>query len=144
MIRRDEGGAVVEFCYLALLLMVPLIYVILVVFQVQRAGYAVTQATREAGRAFVTTDRKEAAADRAFAAAWLALHDHGLVLEPEELRIDCDPDRCLGPGSRVTIRIDITVPLPLVPPVFDGSAPAEIAIHGRHEELVDIYRAAAP
>ncbi|MCI0686665.1 MAG: hypothetical protein L0Y54_05425 [Sporichthyaceae bacterium] len=141
---RDDGSAIIEFCYLAILLMVPLVYVVLVVFEVQRAGYAVTQAAREAGRAFVTTDRPADAHARAYAAAWLALRDHGLELRPGQLRIECGmdgPAGCLRPGNQVLIRLDTEVPLPLTPAVFAGRAPASIAVHGVHEELVDVYRA---
>ena len=35
--RGDDGNALLEFTYLAVLLMVPLVYVLLTVFQVQRA-----------------------------------------------------------------------------------------------------------
>lgn len=142
--RRERGSAVIEFCYLALVLMVPLTYVVLVVFAVQGAGYAVTQATREAGRAYVTADRPEEAEARAYAAAWLALHDHGLTLEPGQLRIECDAPTCLRPGGRISVRIDTSVPLPFAPPVLAGQAPASVAIHGRHEEIVDLYRAIMP
>lgn len=142
--QRAEGSAIIEFCYLAVLLMVPLVYVVLIVFDVQRAGYAVTQATREATRAFVTTDRSAAAEDRAYAAAYLALRDHGLRLMPGDLRVDCDLSPCLQPGNRVSVRIDTTVPLPFAPSIFDGVAPASIAIHGAHEELVDAYRSTGP
>jgi len=136
----DRGSAIVEFCYLAVMLMVPLVYVVLAVFEVQRAGYAVTQATREAGRAFVTTDRANDAAARAYAAAYLALHDHGLRLEPGQLRIECGPPPCLRPGNRVTVRIDTTVALPFAPVIFEHRESASIAVHGVHEELVDVYR----
>ena len=141
---RDEGSAIVEFCYLAVLLMVPLVYVVLVVFDVQRAGYAITQATREAARAFVTTEQRADAEERAYAAADLALRDHGLRLTPGELRIDCQLSPCLRQGSRVSVRIDTAVPLTFMPAIFDGVAPASIAIHGAHEELVDVYRTTEP
>ncbi|HKE51011.1 MAG TPA: TadE family protein [Actinomycetes bacterium] len=142
--KCEDGSAIIEFCYLAVLLMAPLVYVVLIVFDVQRAGYAVTQATREAARAFVTTDQSADAEERAYAAAYLALRDHGLRLTSGELRISCELSPCLRPGNRVSVRIDTTVPLPFVPAIFDGVAPASIAIHGAHEELVDVYRSAGP
>ena len=50
--RDDDGNALVEFTVLSLLLLVPLVYVLLGVFQVQRAAFGVTEAARQAGRAF--------------------------------------------------------------------------------------------
>jgi hypothetical protein len=38
----DGGNAMLEFVYLSILLMVPLIYVLTTVFQVQRAAFGVT------------------------------------------------------------------------------------------------------
>jgi Flp pilus assembly protein TadG len=52
-VTDDGGNAVLEFVVLAAFLMVPLIYIIMAVAQVQGSAYGVTEATREAGRAFV-------------------------------------------------------------------------------------------
>jgi hypothetical protein len=49
--RDDDGTALVEFFWLGILLMVPITYAILFAFQMQRAVFAVTEATRSAGRA---------------------------------------------------------------------------------------------
>jgi hypothetical protein len=44
----DAGNALIEFTYLAVLLMIPLVYVLLSAFQVQRAAFGVTEAPRPA------------------------------------------------------------------------------------------------
>lgn len=142
--RRDDGGsAIVEFCYLALLLLVPLAYAMLTLFQLQKAAYAVSSASREAGRAFVTAPDAGAGYGAALAAARVAASDHRLSLGADALSIGCSPDpSCsLVPGERVEIRVDVQVPLPLVPRVFDGALPASVAVSGRHVETVDRYRA---
>ncbi|MGA9749833.1 MAG: hypothetical protein WBQ50_20460, partial [Nocardioides sp.] len=51
--RREDGTALVEVSWLAILLMVPLIYIVLAVYDTQRHAFAVTAAARAAGRAFV-------------------------------------------------------------------------------------------
>lgn len=51
MRARERGNALVEFTWLAVLLMIPLVYLMLTVFQVQKAAYAMEAASREAGRA---------------------------------------------------------------------------------------------
>lgn len=137
--RGDEGTAMVEFTFLAVLLMVPLVYILLTVFHVQRGAYAVTSASREAGRAYVTADTTAEAEQRAYVAARIALADHGLELQPGELAIECDAAPCLTPGARVRVRLDTTVELPLLPQLFDDRAPASIAVHGRHEQVVDRF-----
>jgi hypothetical protein len=42
------------------------------------------------------------------------------------------------------VRIETTVRLPFLPAVFAGRAPASIALHARHTEVVDLYRAVRP
>ena len=77
--RGDDGNALLEFTYLAVLLMVPLVYVLLTVFQVQRASFGVTEAARQAGRAYATSDDASAGRARAQVAARLAMRDQGLT-----------------------------------------------------------------
>jgi Flp pilus assembly protein TadG len=48
--RSERGSALVEVTWLPILLLVPLLYVVLAVFEVQRAAFAVNAATRAAGR----------------------------------------------------------------------------------------------
>lgn len=138
---EDRGNAMVEFTVLGLLLLIPLVYVVLTVFVVQKAAYAVTAATREAGRAYVTAGAGGDAAARAEAAAAIALGDHGLGLGAGQLAVECSANPCLTPGATVRVRLELTVPLPLLPRVFAGRAPASVAVNGQHEQLVDVFRA---
>lgn len=139
-LRRDgdEGSASVEFVFLGVLLLVPLVYVIIAIAAVQGAAYGVSGASREAGRAFVQAPAGQNPEAWAYAAARIALADHGIELTPDELVITCSAQPCQTPGAWVTVEIDIEVPLPLVPEVF-GSAPASISVHGRHVEMVDRF-----
>lgn len=139
----DAGNAIVEFVYLALLLMVPLVYVLLTVFRVQSAAYAVSSAAREAGRVFVTSPTVGDAGDRAFAAASIVLRDSHLTLRPGQLDIRCSGRRCLDPGSQVEVVITYEVALPFVPRILADRAPASVRVSTRHLEVVDRFRAAA-
>ena len=139
----DEGNAIVEFVYLAVLLMVPLVYVLLTVFRVQGAAYAASSAAREAGRVFSTSDVVDDAHPRAFVAAQIVMGDSNLSLSEEHLRIVCSSDPCLSPGSRVNVVIVYDVSLPLLPRLFDGRALATVQVTSRHLEVVDRYREAA-
>lgn len=138
---EDEGNAIVEFVYLAVLLMVPLVYVLLTVFQVQRAAFAASSAAREAGRVFVTADDAAGGEERATLAARIVLRDSGLALRPGDLRISCSSTPCLEPGSRVEVVVTHGVSLPLMPEVFGDRGPASVTVSSRHLEVVDRYRA---
>jgi Flp pilus assembly protein TadG len=141
--RDERGSAVVEFSWLALLLMVPLIYVMLAVFDVQRASYGATAATRAAGRAFVIVPAglsEDEARSRAFEAARLAMQDQGVELTSDQLTISCDP-ACLEPGSTVTVTLATEVPLPFIPDALGGEPPA-IHVSVSHTEPYGDYREA--
>jgi Flp pilus assembly protein TadG len=139
----QSGNAIVEFVYLALLLMVPLVYVLITVFRVQAASYAVSSAAREAGRVYATSSTIDDADGRAFAAAQMVMADSHLSLDSEQLRITCSTHPCLKPGSHVNVVMTYNVALPLVPRFFSERAPASIRVTSRHLEVVDRYRTAA-
>lgn len=141
--RGDAGNAIVEFVYLAVLLMVPLVYVLLTVFRVQGAAYAVSSAAREAGRVFVTADSADGASARAYTAASIVMRDSGLDLARRDLRITCSARDCLQPGAQVDVAIEYDVALPLLPEVF-GRVPATVHVSGRHLEVVDRFATVTP
>ncbi len=139
MSRRDEQGtALVELTWLAMLLLVPLVYVVLAAFDVQRSSFALSAATRAAGRAFVLAPSEPEAVARARAAASVALADQGLDPARVRLRFDC-VGGCLSPGSVVHVAMSRAVPLPLVPDVFGGGAPS-VRVEAEHTVPYGTFR----
>ena len=133
----DEGSALVEFTFLAVLLMVPLVYVMLAAFQVQSAAFGVTEAARSAGRAFVLSDDAATARGRAAAAATLALRDQGVEgAAPPAVR--CSAGCAMSPGERVTVTVTHVVQLPLLGAVFAGDR-AGVRVSGSHTSVVDRF-----
>lgn len=139
----EEGNAIVEFVYLAILLMLPLVYILLTVFRVQAASYAVSSAAREAGRVYATAEALDDAGPRAFAAASLVMSDSDLPLRTDQMEITCSSTPCLVPGSRVNVVLTYQVSLPLVPRFFSDRAPATVRVTSQHLEVVDRYQAGA-
>lgn len=135
--RRDDGNAMVEFTFLGVLLLVPLIYVVLAALAVQRAAFAVTAASRDAGRAFVTAPAGSDSEARAEQAAQLVLHDHGLSLPASALHITCSADPCLTPGAVVHVEISYVVGLPGVTAIAGSAASIRVSAH--HDEHVDRF-----
>ena len=133
----DCGNAMLEFVYLSILLMVPLIYVLTTVFQVQRAAFGVTEAARQAGRAYATAETTEAGAARAQAAAELALRDQGLTLA-EPLQVS--PSDGVAPGSQVRVVVRHRVVLPLIGGLFEGVVPPNIPVEASHVAVVDRFK----
>lgn len=139
---RDQAGtALVEFVWLALILMVPLLYIVLATFEAQRSAYAASAAARSASRAFVEGRDVDDGLARARTAAVLAFADQGLPAARFELRIRCSPEpgRCLVPGATVTAQIIASAALPLLPSTLGESAPG-IAINAEHQSPYGTYR----
>ena len=137
--RGDAGNALVEFTYLSVLLMVPVVYVLLTAFQVQRAAFAVTEAARQAGRAYATADSTSSGMARATLASDLALADQGLPSEGPP-GITCSAT-CLTPGSTVRTEVTSVVVLPVLGLIFPDSMDPTIPVSATHVEVVDTFQA---
>lgn len=111
----ERGSAVVEFTFLALLLMVPLVYFIITVGQIQGGAFAVVGAADQAAKVYVAQPDAESGRLAAEQAVMLALADYGHPADNASIDASCQPSDCLAPGSAVTITVHLTVPLPFVP-----------------------------
>lgn len=146
-LRDDEGSAMIEFVFVAVLVMVPLVYLIAAVATVQRSTLAVSQAARDAGRAFATSGTTAQAEQRAAAAVRLALADQGLRNDAT-VRFVRSGDPCDGPavtptlepGAEFAVCVTRRVQLPAVPSVLTGRG---IRAVGRYVVHVDDFREAA-
>jgi Flp pilus assembly protein TadG len=147
-LQAEDGSAVVEFVFVAVLVLVPLIYLIVAVATVQRSQLTVTQAAREAGRAFATSDAAADAPNRVRAAVRLAVENQGL---PDDVAVrfvavgaSCDAAPVvpsLTPGAAFTVCVTRHVDLPAVPRVVAGRG---ITTVGRYDVHVDDYRTVRP
>ena len=136
--RGDDGTALLEFTALALLVMVPLVYVLLAAFQVQRAAFGVTEAARQAGRAYVLADDPSTGLVRARVASDLALADQGVTGAPPPQV--ADPGG-LAPGSRVVTTVRTTVTLPVLGALLPSALAPAIPVEATHVQVVDTFRA---
>jgi Flp pilus assembly protein TadG len=143
--RDERGTALIELTWLSILLLVPLIYLLLAVFEVQRAAYGVSAATRAAARAYSLAPSQAAAGARAREAAAVALADQGLDLSGSSLQVRCvpAPRDCLSPGSVLDVRMVVSVRLPLVPDALGAQTPS-IRVQADHRVPYGPYREERP
>jgi hypothetical protein len=131
----------VEFIWMSLLLLVPFVYALICVFDVQRAAYAVSVASRSAARAYLLAPTNEVAADRAQLAARVALDDQEVEAD---VRLECIPaDSCRQPGSRVRVVVRTMVALPMTPSGL-GDRLGGIVVDSDHIESFGLFRAGDP
>jgi Flp pilus assembly protein TadG len=141
----DRGAAIIEFVLLGVVLLVPLMYLVLAVSTVQRNLYGVTQAAREAGRAYAT-GTVDNATERADYAARLAMEDQGLSPEGVTVRYgpadaDCRAASAaswpLVPGAEFVVCVTRAIIVPAVPGVVLGH---RNTVTGRFVVHADDYR----
>jgi Flp pilus assembly protein TadG len=106
---------VVEFTFLALLLMVPLVYFIITMGQIQGGSFAVAGAADQAAKVYVAQPDASSAQTAAEQTALIALADYGHTAADSHVSISCDQSDCQAAGTAVTVTVHLTVHLPFVP-----------------------------
>ncbi|WP_308203792.1 hypothetical protein [Frankia gtarii] len=145
----DDGSAMIEFVGLSVVLLVPFVYLFLCVFSVQKSAFGVTEAAREAGRAFATADSETQGTDRARLAAALSLQDQGVSGEPQlhfaPVGANCgagnpgDGAQTLEPGASFVVCVRTVVTLPGTGALFAGIT--DVTVNGQFTVVIDAYRA---
>lgn len=98
-----------EFIGWALLLVLPVVYLVVALAQVQAASFAVAQAADAASR-ILEVDASPQAQERARFAVALALADQHVPAQ-EALTVQCAPAGC---AHGVVVRVEVGVDLPLL------------------------------
>lgn len=137
----QQGSASIELIWVGLLLLVPLVWIVVSVFEVQRGSFGVTAAARAAGRAYALAPDDATGRQRAEAVARQALADQGLGDAPLKIRITCTPypHDCHAGTSVITVRVASSVVLPLLPDALGVGQP-RFSLDATHTVPVGRYR----
>lgn len=136
-LRADDGNAQVEFLVVAVVFVVPLVYLVIFLSQVQAAAFATEGAARDVVRAYTIADDDKDAAVRAAAAVKIALQDHGLSAEQVVVDVECEAP-CVAPGQEIAVRVHVQVPLPGVASI--GLDRMTVPVEATHRGVVDQLR----
>jgi Flp pilus assembly protein TadG len=139
--RDERGSALVELSWLGILLLVPMLWIVLSVFEVQRGAFAVSSAARSAGRAYALAPNDAVGRSHAESEVRRALDDQGLAGAGFTLRVTCTPfpADCHTGTSMVTVQVSTQVQVPLLPEVLGGDAPS-VALDATHSVPVGQYQ----
>ena len=129
-LTEERGSALVEFVFIALVVFVPLVYLVAGFSAVQRGVFASTEAAREAGRAMGTAPDVATGQARALRAAELAVQDQSV--EATDVRVGYAPPGAdcaaagsysptLAPGEEFSVCVTVTVRVPLLPQFIDAN-----------------------
>jgi Flp pilus assembly protein TadG len=140
-LRDERGSAIVELVWLGILLLVPLLWIVVSVFQVQSGAFAVSSAARSAGRAFALAPDDISGQRAAEAAARQSLRDQGIDEVPVEVAVTCTPypTSCHSGTSVITVVVTSRVVLPLMPDFLGGDRPS-FQLDSRHTVPIGRYR----
>jgi Flp pilus assembly protein TadG len=130
LVRDERGSALVEFVFIALVVFVPLVYIVAGFSAVQRGVFASTAAAREAGRAIGTAPDAESGRVRAERAAQVTVEDQSV--QATDVRVAYAPAGAsceaaggytptLTPGEEFSVCVTVTVRIPLLPEFIDAN-----------------------
>lgn len=126
----DEGRALIEVIFLAVLILIPTVYILITVLKIQSATFAVAQGARDAGRVIDSAPTTAVGVARAQEIARLALTDQNISADGMALRFvpvgaDCATSPEIAPtlqaGAVYDVCVVAVVSLPGVPTVMTGS-----------------------
>ncbi len=136
----ERGSASLEFLTVGMILLVPLVYLVLAVASIQAAALGVEGSARQAARvAVLSADGAHASVERTVA---VVLADYGVDAGATSVDVTCST-RCDEPGSRVTVHVRVTVPLPLVPQVLASSSIATVQLESSATHTVSRFAGAS-
>ena len=130
MLADESGSALVEFVFIALVVFVPLIYIVAGFSAIQRGVFASTAAAREAGRAFGTAPDAATGTSRALRAAQLAVEDQSVAATDVRVAYAAAGSDCadaggyeptLAPGEEFSVCVTVTVRIPFLPEFVDAN-----------------------
>lgn len=113
-LQGERGSVLVEFTGLAVLLMVPLVYLLLTLASLQSASLAAVTLSEDVARIHAVAPDQATGVRRAQQAVEETAEGYGLPPASIRTELSCAPS-CTARGARVTSTVVISVSLPLMP-----------------------------
>lgn len=141
ILREDDGSASLEFLTVGLLMLVPLIYVVVALGQIQHQALGAEAAARHVARAISLSSDAASAGSSASEVLSAVMAEYDLDASATSLSISCVPASATCPTAGATVRVSVAtrVSLPLAPPVLGldhiASVPVEASAVQRMSRL---------
>ncbi|SMY12219.1 TadE/TadG family type IV pilus assembly protein [Brevibacterium jeotgali] len=131
--RADEGSALIEFIFGSVVLLIPLLYLIVALAQVQAGAYAAQSTAIDAAHSAA----RHPSASQNTARDIGALHfaDHGLEHADWQIDLSC-AGNCSTAGTPVTATVVARIPVPGIPAVLGETRLPAITVRSAHTDLV--------
>ncbi|GEK78848.1 hypothetical protein [Agrococcus baldri] len=140
-LAEERGSASLEFLTVGVVLLVPLVYLVLTLGQIQHAVLGLEGGARHAARTIAQADSHEAGMAAADRALRVAMADAGLAADAVDVSIACapEPDACDTARGTVTVQLAGTVPLPFAPPVLQLETGLGVPVSARAMQPVSAF-----
>lgn len=144
--RDDRGSALVEFSWLAIILLVPLIWIVISVFEVQQGAFATSAAARAAGRAYALAPDDRTGEQVARDVVRQVLADQGTPGQRARVEVTCEAPagNCHVGTAVITVRVDSGVDLPFFPAVLGQDGKPSFSLDASHTVPIGQYIESAP
>lgn len=137
--RDERGNALVEFVALAVILLIPCLYLVLTLGSVQGAVFAADVIARDAARIHATEPDPARADARTRQMVLDVLAAHRIDADPRGVvSIRCSASPCATPGQDVRADVRVPVQVPGLGPVLGGAGP--VVVGASHASHVDEHR----
>ncbi|MEV8266205.1 TadE family protein [Microbacterium sp. NPDC076911] len=127
----ERGSAALEFILVGIVLLVPLVYLILALGQIQGQTLGAEAGARHIARTIATSSNIEDARSGANRVLASVAESYGMEPDRVEFAMECRPVEaaCPSAGATVIVTLTTTVTLPLMPSVLgiDGIATVPVA-----------------
>ncbi|WP_188755312.1 TadE family protein [Microbacterium album] len=132
----ETGSAALEFLTIGLLTLVPLVYLVLALGQIQSQALGVESAARFTARAIAAGNAAAGAPDAVLASV---VREYGV--REARVRVECLPAAgdCPAPGGTVVVTVSADVPLPLVPPALGLDRVARVPVEATSIQKVSRF-----
>lgn len=126
----ERGSASIEFLGATVILLVPLVYLVIMLAQVQAASFAAESAARDVGRILAQVDEPDAALTTAQRAVEVSFADHGITVDgANSLQISCTQPSCTG--GFATITVSTQVDFPGIPAIITDRVPLNFKVEAQ-------------
>jgi Flp pilus assembly protein TadG len=141
LLRDESGAAALEFVVVGLVLLVPLVYLVLALGEIQDQALGVQAGASTVARTVATAPDAASARDRAERALDAVVDEYGLDRGAVSLALSCTPDprRCPEAGAYLTVTVATRVGLPLVPPVLGLDRVASVPVEATATQKVSRF-----
>jgi Flp pilus assembly protein TadG len=140
-IADDSGSAAIEFIFVGLLLLVPIVYLVVALGMIQGQSLGVESGARHIARAVAASDGAASADARAAAILTTVVEEYGIDGERVDVEVTCRDaaDACPAAGATIVVTLRTEVALPLVPPVLGLDRMAVVPVEASAAQKVSRF-----